>query len=987
MKTLNDVLILGAFFSGILASVHAHGEKMQPATQDLVITKIERVLSTLEKSDPSWLSSQQRLADLLSERARTRFMMEVENNCDGCKGSKDDRKKAIQIYELLLQEVKLNEHGPILFQLAHLYQMADQNDKAIALYESILKDSKKKNILPAIVTRSHVGLGDLLSQKSRFTEAREHYKTALKDKDLENRALTIYNLAWTEFNSDNLNGAISTLESLLQDPSKITRDTEEGSSYDSAFHSDILRDLATFYAKKDITSREIDTFEKLSPEAKRKDLMLYFSKEADRIGQKKAAHEILNRYLATSSLSKEERIEASLQLAQINYDRGQITESLAEFTKAAVALQKGGCKDSNKCEELQKSMKRYVTELHRSKKLQPDQDLMNAYLTYTKTFPADMEMNQRGAQVAMDLNNFPMAVTLYRSVSESRSFSDKERQEALLNEVSAAEKSNNPVLKKESYLHYLKYAPQTAKSFEVKYQLAYLSFQQKDYSAAAEAFEDLAKDKSGTPDLRKKSADLSLDALVQIKKETTLEELAWDYAEIFPQHQAEFAGIARKALMNKVARTANDTKSSRSDLKSALKGMDSDKIKNATSSEKILFYTNQIALAQKLGDDKVYEEAVGHLLVVPGVDKEKREITLEELTGFYEKKLDFKKAYATALQLENPKISEKEKQFRLGTLADLAGIDPSKHYRKALAEGLQGDRAMTVRSRLVLTSENPLKELKSQAHELKQKPSVLNETTLLVYAKTGNSSALSSVLEMKELRNKSAALFIKKQAFYEKVLAEKELIASHEFNLTNDRLMQKTIAQRKTLLKKADTLLTESLSLKDVTAQMLALNLVSTENERMVKNLASLPLPPGLSVQERNQYISLLKSSSKPYLYTARVAQQKQKEIWNKSAALSQLIEDYKIARPEIRSLLAKELKLLDQIPGKGIMKEAVADALDESFASNKDLLAARQSVSEDPLNVHEIEKLKILETKIGHPLMPAYLEARLNRLHGGKSL
>ncbi|MGZ3771771.1 MAG: tetratricopeptide repeat protein [Bdellovibrio sp.] len=985
MKSLNDILIIGAIFSGILASHHAYGAKMPPATQDLVITKIERVLSSLDKSDPAWLSSQQRLADLLSERARARFMLEVENNCDGCKGSKEDRKKAIQIYESLLKEVKINEHGPILFQLAHLYEMAEQHDKAIALYESILQDAKKKNILPAIVTRSHVGLADLLSQKSRFKEAREHYKIALADKNLENRSLSIYNLAWTEFNCDNLDGAIAILENLLKDPTKITRDTDEGSAYDSAFHSDILRDLATFYTKKDITGHEIDTFEKLSPEDKRKDLMLYFSKEADRIGQKKAAHEILNRYLAMSALSNEERIDAALQLAQINYDRGENTQSIAEFTKAALAIQKNGC--SSKCDEIQKSMKRYVIELHRSKKLKPDQELLTAYINYTKTFPKDMEMTQRGAQVAMDLNNYPMAVSLYRAVSESSSFSDKERQEALLNEISAAEKSKNAVLQKEAYIHYLKYASKSEKAFEVKYQLAYLSYQQKEYADAAEQFEDLAKDKKGNPDLRKKSADLSLDSLAQLKKESVLEDLAWDYVKIFPEHQSEYAGIARRTLMNRIADAANNPKSDKSDLKSALKSMDPEKIKSASAQEKILFYTNQGVLAKKLGQDEVYEQSIKNLVAVPGFDSNKREAALEDLTGYYEKKLDFKKAYATALQLQNNKISEKEKQFRLGTLADLAGLDASKHYRKALNEGLQGDRAVTVRSRLVLTSENPVKELKTQSGELKHKPALLNETTLLVYAKAGNSPALESILDMKELRGKSAALFIKKQAFYNKVKSAQQNLSQVNFNQSNDRILQKSISHRKELLKKADNLLTESLALKDVAAQMLALNLIASENERMVKDLATLPLPKGLSKQELQQYVSLLKASSKPYLYTARMAEQKQKEIWNSSAAISQLVKDYRIARPEIRGLLARELNLLNSIPGKGPMKDAVEQALNESFAGTKELLSARQSVAEDPLNVREIEKLKILETKVGHPLMPAYLEARLNHLQRGKNL
>lgn len=987
MKTLNDILVLTAFFGGILTGPYAHADKMNSETQDLVITKLERVLSAMEKTDAPWLSSQQRLADLLSERARTRFMAEVEANCEGCKGSKTDRMKAVQIYESLLSEVKLNEHGPILFQLAHLYEMADQTEKAIALYSDIIKDAKRKKIRPDIVTRSRVGLGDLLFQKGRFSEARSQYLIALKDVTLDNRALTVYNLAWSEFNTNNLNGGIATLENLLRDPSKITRDTDEGSRYDAAFHTDVLRDLATFYTKKDITSRDIDTYENLVPADKRKILMLSFAKEADRIGQKKAAHEILNRYLANNTLTREERIDASVMLAQINYDRGQTSESIAEFAKAAAALQKNGCSDSRKCEDFQKTMKRYVTELHRSKKLKPDQDLQNAYLTYTKTFPADTEMTQRGAQVAMDMNNYPVAVALYRSVSESRSFSEKEREEALANEISAAEKSKNSDLQKQAYLHYLKYGTKDNKKFEVQYQAAYLNYSEKNFALAAEAFEKLAKTKSGPADLRKKAADLSLDSLVQTKNESALEELAWDYAAIFPQFRNEFEEVARKTLMNRVARVANNPESSKADLKKALNSMDEHKLTMASAQDKILFYNNQKVLAQKLSEDKIYVASINSLLAIPSLTTEQRQKNLEQLTGYYEKRLDFKNAYTTALRQENSKISEKEKEFRLGTLADLAGFDASKHYKKSLATGLQGERSLIVRSRLVLTAANPNKELKAQARELKQRPALLNDTALLVYGKMGPSHELNSVLEMKELRGRSAPLFVKKQGFYEKVQAEKSHIASHNLNSEKDRLLQKSIAERVALLKKADKLLAESLTLKDVTAQMLALNVVSSENERMVKDLASLPLPSGLNPQEQSQYISILKSQSKPFLYKARIAQQKQQEIWNYSVALTQTLKDFQSARPELKSLLAKELLLLNRLPGKGSMKTALEDAMEQRSFSNRDLISARKSVAENPSDVREIENLKQIETKIGHPLMPSYLEARLSHLQRGNSL
>jgi hypothetical protein len=81
------------------------------------------------------------------------------------------------------------------------------------------------------------------------------------------------------------------------------------------------------------------------------------------------------------------------------------------------------------------------------------------------------------------------------------------------------------------------------------------------------------------------------------------------------------------------------------------------------------------------------------------------------------------------------------------------------------------------------------------------------------------------------------------------------------------------------------------------------------------------------------------------------------------------------------------ELSLLAQIPGEGIMKKGVEEALNSSPLSTKDLQNARQNVAANPDSIRDIENLKMLETKIGHPLMPAYLEARISHLQKGKSL
>lgn len=988
MKTLNHFLIFSAVFSGIiLGSLSvANAEKMSAQTQDMVIERLDRVISAMDKTDASWLPSQQRLADLLSERARVRFMSEVEANCNGCKGSKTDRLKAVAIYEELLNELKVNDHGPILFQLAHLHDMAGQPDKAITLFERIIKESKSKKISAEIVARAHSGLGDLLFQKGKFKEAHEHYTVALKDKNLQGRGLVIYNMAWCELNLDKLNTGINTMEGLLKKPELIVRENDEGVKYDPVLHADIIRDLATFYARRPISAKEINSYEAFAPKEKRKELLLHFASEADRLGQKKAAATIYNRYLDDATLTQEERLEAFVKLAQVNYDGGDTSKSTQDFAKAAQEYQKN-CKDAAKCQELEKTMKRYVTELHRSKKVKPDADLLNAYLIYSKTFPNDAEMAQRGAQVADNMGKHAIAMQFLRSVSSNSKTAPEVQKSALMSEISTAEKSQNPVLQKAAYEHYLSVAPKGEKSFEVRYQMAYLTYQQKNYRDAAKAFYELAMDKTGSAELRKKSADLSLDSLVHMKYEDSLEEWAWEYAEAFPKARTEYSTMARKALMNRVARIANDKNASSSELNKALDQMQKANMATATSAEKILLYTNMSVVAQRLSNDDVYIRSLQALMAQPGLPEARREESLGQIVSHYEKKLDFKNAYATALKMKFKGMSAKDKELRLGTLADLASLNPTGHYKKALASGLKGQSARSVRSRLVLLSATPVRELKAQAPELAKDAGLLNEITLLVYARTGDKKGLKPVLAMTELRRQSAPNFIAKQDFYSDVISFKSRIARHQLTVKTDSAMQKSIKDRIKLLKEADKTLAESLKFKDVTAQLLALNVVSTENERMVRDLVALPIPAKLTAAEKNQYLEILKQQSKPYYVKAKYSQQRESEIWERSPALPQLLKDFATVRPELKKLLRRELNLLAALPSNSRMHSNVEKALSEGTLSWEDLVSARKTVAANPENISDIEKLKNLETKIGHPLMPSYLEARLSRIQRGKSL
>lgn len=988
MKNLIHFLIQVVLFVGAIGFQSAHAEKMSSNTQDLVIEKMEKALSNLDSKDSSFAPSQKRYADLLAERARARFMQEIEMNCDGCKGSKEDRMKATKIYEDIYARIDVNEHGSILFQLAHLYEMAGNTDKSIEVFEKLLKDARTKKVSSEILSKAHASLGDLLFQKGRFKEAHEHYTQALKNKNLDGRALVIYNMAWCEFNTGKLAASIKTLEKLLSNPQSITKETADGSVYDSGFHADIMRDLATFYTRTVITDKNIRTYIAIAPVEQKKELIFHFATEADRIGQKNAAHSILGKYLEQPGLSKAERLEAFVRMAQVNFDRGQTAQSNKDFALAAASFKDSECEDQKKCEELQKTLKRYVTELHRSKKVNPDQSLVNAYIIYSNTFPSDKEMTLRGAALALELKKHKLAIELYTTISNNTRFSGKERIEALDNEVSAAEASGDAVLKKQAYIHYLQLHSEGDKAFEIRYQMAYLTYQEKNFKAAASEFNTLARDEKGKPALRKKSADLALDSLTVLKNDEKIEEWALDYAVIFKSAAQEFQVIARKAVLNQTAVVANNKASSNGDLKTALNKLVKTNLAGASTDEKVVFYTNQSILADKLNEEQVYVQSLQALLAMKDLSAEKKSQVAEQIVGYYEKHLDFQNAYKAALTLKVGKTSAQEFEFKLATLADLGGLNSaSTHYKKALALGLKGPRSLVVRSRLVLISNNSVKELNAQGSELKRNPTLLNETALFVISKNGSARGLDKLLESKELRNKSAAQWAARQSFYKKLSTFKAQIQNQELNTRSDKAMQRTIQDRMTSIAKADKMLGEALNTRDITAQMLTLDLISTENERFVRNLAGLPMPKGLNASEQSQYLGILKAKSKPFFMKAKTAQAKLNDIWSNSNALNQLINDYRVARPEMRKLLANDLVALQQVTGSGSLKDTLGNTLSGSQLSTRELLSARQSVSENPNDVREIEKLKILETKLGHPLMPTYLEARLNHLQRGKRL
>lgn len=968
----------------MLAATGAFAEKMDSETQNAVIDRLERVFSRMDSGDSSYLPSALRLADLLAERARARAMAEVEANCQGCKGSGKDRGRALKLYEEILPRARRDNQGVILFQMAHLYDMAGESAKSTALYEKILNHPKK---YPAdLVTQARIAYSDVLFERGDFKQALRETETVFKDPKAPNRGLMLYRMAWCQFNLEQLPKAIQSLEKLAGTPSLLTKETDRGLVADTAFQGDVLRDLATFYARQTVSSKEIARFDRLTPKDQRKELLLSFGDEVSRVGQKKAASDIYRLYLDSPDLTQEEQLRGFMNLTQANFDQGHAGRSTEDFAVAAKAYKESRCSGDEKCAELQKQMKRYVTELHRSKKAKPDVDVLKAYAIYAKTFPEDTEMAILGAQVAVELKQAKMASILYRHAGD-KAVNPKLRETALLGEIESAEKADSAELRQQAYAHYLQLMPDGPKAFEARYQDAHLFYENKQWKLAAEKFRMLALDAKGPGTLRKKSADLALDCLAMEKRDGDIELWTRDFATALPIARDEYAKISRKAVLNQTAAVANNTRSSSSDLRAALAKMQGTSLNGASDEEKIRHLKNQAILAEKAGDEASLIVALEGLLAVRTLSAEDREQALARKVGLFERKLEFRSAYQTAAQMRFPSLSREEKELRLATLADLGGLKSEGHYRAALKAGLSGSRGATVRARLVELSANPVREIEGQKKELSRFPQVFGEVLVLTYAKTRNAAALEKFLKTPAMNHSAAAKFIRKQAFYPKHLALRSRLGRHDLDARSDSRTQKTIKERVKLLAEADRSLEEAVRLNDYTAQTLALMTVALENDRLVRDLGALPLPNGLNEKEKGRYLALLKEQMRPFLVKSKTAVQKANEFWANDRALSSLIAEHAKARPEIRPLLANELRLLASVVPHSSLKSRLEAALDERIPQGQELLSARDAVRNNPQDTKQIEKLKILETKIGHPLMAAYLEGRLGRIQKGQTL
>jgi hypothetical protein len=985
----------------VLMGIHqaSFAVKMDETTHDQVISRLEMGLESLEKSEPVRTGLLIRLADLYADRARLKAMNEMGANCQNCTGARDDRRRALKLYNEALPSVEKKEQGRTILQIAHMYTLNDQSSKSVELYINILKANRSvySSEVRGIANSS---LGEIHFRRGQFGEALRYYEAARKE-NIKNRALIEYRIAWCQLNMGHSDRATQTLVRLLRNPELLQTQTTGGQGVDKTFVQDASRDLAKFLARGKVTPKDIALLRDLSPDEMRKSNLHLLGTETDRVGNKNASLVVWAAYVDEGSVEANERLEVQIRVAKIFYDMNKLDLAANAYEKALAIWKQTGCNNNAElCGELKTRARNMVTAWNKAQKKKPTQNLLRTYIAYLSVHTEDTEMWHWGAVTARTMKRHNDAIALFHRAAQQahadlqKKPGDKSLQNilegSLLGEIEMAEASRNLKNRENAYNFYLQMNPQGSQAFEVRYQRAQVYYSTNRFQEAFSEFHYLAsmpiKDKK---DLRIKSADLALDSLVAMKDDQNLQVRSLEYARFFPERKTEYLKISRKATMNIVAANLkSESATNTSAYKVNLVILDQVNLDGADDAEKIKFYKNKILVAQKaLALDSVSATS-DKLLKIKSLSAADKEWALGQKVWVAEVQLDFGLAYRLSKNMELGHLSPADRHLRLALLAELAGQNPRKHNEAYLAQSNNVRQSNLIRVTLIKNSNSPWMELDKHMRHLKQTPDLLAAITLDTFARFKNFDRAEKILNTTNIERYPAGLTLARHLELREFHRFDRKIRAHRIYGYSESAMQGTIKERLKLLGQSDRQAASYVRRGDWTLQILAMTQLARENRRMYQDILNLPVPRRLDAAQKQQYQAMIKQQSDPYLARAEKLESELNNIWSQGNSVQNLQTAYMTSSPELQKLYRDEIGPLAQTAPSGA-KNRLINLLETPYKrpSQKDILLARRELQAAPFDISKAQALRELEAQGGRPAMVVYLDERINQLKKGKSL
>lgn len=986
----------------ILIMPYVANASMDEATRERLIEKFTKVYQQIADEEEAKVNVTLRLGDMLAEKGRDLANKELGEGCGICTAGDEPRKQALRYYSEAVGFLQDDRKASVQLQMGHLQELLALEQDAIKSYESVFKNAKNEKL----IAEANFSLGELYFKKRNFPIAASYFQKVMNASDgVGRKGLSAYRKAWCEFNAGNYSKGTSELVTILQSPKFLTRSADTGVvSVDEEFKDEITRDLVVFMVKRGYQPNDFDVIYKLGKDDTKIDHLTNFAEELERLGEVNNSIEVWSKLLGKLK-DPIQKWGGQVRYANLLRENKRIEDSLKAFDRA---LSFGAGQDScqtDTCKEIRLRERKYVLDWHNGIKKNPTEDLSKAYAIYNRYNKNEPDMMYWAAEIDLTLKKpkeaftgFAKAVEVYPKAQAEDEKKQKDLakmyEASLLKRIEIAEDQKLPELAK-VYEAYLAGSKDKAQEVKVKYQLARLSYDNKDYIKAFNQFKDFAiKTKSTDAEdvkLKEQAADLALDSLVLAKRDDLMISAAEELSEALPQKSTEYQGIVRKAVINQSLELAQDSSGkAQAGSKKALDLLKKADFSGATEQEKEVILKNKIILAEQMGQ---ITEAIGYVnqyLALPKLSKENQQFAYTKKAWLSELVFDFSGALEATKNIEN--LKEPARTLQLALLTDLAGGDSSVLFKEYIEMNPKASESPEMALDLIKKSDVAWTEFSKYKNVLEASPALWKEALLVSYEQNPSVPELAKFLKWNETDKKFRIEILQTQMIKPEIAARAQALAAMTVDTEDQNKMGRDIQARTKAIKDYETFVADILTADLWFGQVYALDVLAKESQRFYEEVMSLPIPEELSPEEQNQYMNLLAQSASPYQAKNQQITTKLAEIWNEKKAVKSVFKELSKQPKWVQNLWVKEYQDLAGVAPKEF-NSFVASEVDNFRGAEvvvakksvdvplKDMMKMRSKVMAEPFNKSVLGQLLDIEKQRKQDKMVIYLEQRLSKI------
>ena len=986
----------------LILSASVEASSVEIKNLDYLIKKLDSLKKHNSTKAKNKRAIDLRLAHVLALASEKNFL---ETNCRACRRKgKQYARRALSMYSQfrpLLKSQHSDLYVQILFSISHLNKILNKPKSSIRSLKELVQMKLDTNTK----TRAQFQLGQAYYDNYSYKQAYRAFDSVVKTKNPDMLFASQYKKIWSLYRLSQYKQAIQELENFLKSPEYSSILTK-----DLTFKDQLEKDMLSFYSRSQLSRQQVlflYKFNKRKQELNTKDekqKRLYkLAFALGRVGRVNTANLVWQIYI-DKTLSQQEIMQARLQIARNNFlhhKKRSFKMLLSTWDNLLEARNQTRSCNKKICEDVQKNLKEHLGILFKSyKKSSYTRELLDRYVSYSSLYK-DFDMKFKTAALAKQLKKYTLSQKLFQQAYLLASHrSDKER--SAFFQMEAAELSKQADSKKEAYAFYLEHGTDPKRIFQIKYQQAYLNYEQeKNYKLAAYEFKDLAllknkllnKDKY-TRSLQLKSAHLALSSLsLSSKNPGLMEEWSGRFASEFPKNKSEFLRIYHTAILNSVkslleGRDFSQVPTSASkdkSLKRAWAVLNRINSKDTNKKERKEYYMNRLLIAKELLKLDDVEQSIEQLLKL-SLDQKDKQTTLSWKLWLAELRFDFKEVFRL-LKVLTPKIGTKEQLLRLAHFALFSGYDYMPFYKKIIKNYSSSENLHLITQMLDLSPKT-----KQQAILLKysqyfsQDSEALNYLAFKLDAGSFNVKFLKPIAQLSFMKNSYLNEFLKRKDFIENLNKMHKRV--ERFKLVSNKNLTTSLKKYADLIFNLEKQVKKSLSSKDWISQAVSLSYLESELIRFYNSTLELPLPKGLTEKEKLEYRSLLVDHMAPYKKQIQEAGVQLKKLWSKSL-ITKYFENHSkshIFYPYINwEILQLKKAAPKELQSQLSLKEFKNKKQDSKQASSKifddELNQAYLLVRKDPFNKTYLKKLLELERSKGSKLLSDYIQTRWEQI------